>query len=522
MSQQKIKEYMKGCLPLVILFVAACTAQLLFVFPVMTHDYINYDSCYQYALTQHSIPEIFELLPYDYSPPFYAIALKLFTMVFGNSLIVMRTFSLVAIFGMYFVAAFPVRTLFGNRAAVMCLILTFCSNATLDLMTEIRPTIFAMFFFMAATVYAVTAYSREKRYAYICFTVFSVLSMYTHNVALVGIFCVYVVLLAVCLLRKQYKRLKYFFISGVISAVLYIPWLGVILSQISNVKEHFWTSSADIFTRIRWIVGESFSSIYNFYGTLILFAALSSLFFVFIRHINFKKVKGAQKIKEVIRVPEDKGVYWELLLLLLFIAASFLMLEIVILFLRNIASQRYYAIISTAWLVFFSALVGKFGSRICNLILSAVIFINLCLNINYYKAEIQEADVTNIREEINKVFADGDIAFLHTHEWSLGTMSYYFPEATHYVCDEIYTVLCTYDVFPNVVEIGSFKNIGDYTDKFIVFTTDWELNEDCDYTNNSEVIEELSQDYDVEPLARFRLAYKVANKAYDFGIMTKK
>ena len=346
--------------------------------------------------------------------------------------------------------------------------------------------------------------------------------MYTHNVALVGMFCVYVVLLAVCLFRKQYKKLKYFFISGVISAVLYIPWLGVILSQISNVKEHFWTSSAGIFTQISWIVGESFSSKSNSFDTLIRFVVSLSLFFVFIHHIDLKKIKGAQKIKEVIRVPEDKGAYWELLLLLLLIAASFLLLGIVNLFLRNIAAQRYYAIISTAWLVFFSALVGKFGSRICNLFLSAVLLINLCWNLNYYNAEIETSDGTNIREEINRVFADGDIAFLHTHEWSLGTFAYYFPEATHYVCDEMYTVLVTSDVFPNVVDIGSFKNIADYTDKCIVITTEWDLNEDSDYTNNSEVIEELSQDYDIIPLVNFRLAYKVATKSYDIAEMTKK
>lgn len=521
MSQQKIKEFLNGRWVLVILFVIASVVECTVIFPVMTHNYINYDSSYQYALMQHSLPEIFELLPYDYSPPFYATALKLWTMVFGNSLTVMRAFSMVAVVGMFFVAAFPVRTLFGNWSAGICLVITFCSTVLFDLLHEIRPTIFAMFFFMAAAVYAVLAYSQQKRYSYICMTVFSVLCMYTHNIALVGMFCVYVVLLAVCLIRKEYKKLKYFLISGGISAVLYIPWLSVILNQIKNVNDHFWTASYGGTDVITWIVYDIFRSKSGFLVTVLNFLLLMSVFMVLIRHIDIKKLKGAKKFKDVIRIPEEKSEYMSIFLLFLFVLVTCLFLAAIDLFYRRLSSQRYYAIISMIWIVCFSALLGSFGSRIANLALSVVLVFVLYGNVQATIQDIEYADKNNMVADVSELFPEGDIAFLHTHEWSLGVMSYYFPDATHYVCDEMFTVLGTYDVFPvNVVDIGTCTNIMQYTDKCVVLTNEWEvITDDGEEFRNDDILDILSNEYELVPLNTYRCAYYVAFKSFDIACM---
>lgn len=66
--------------------------------------------------------------------------------------------------------------------------------------------------------------------------------------------------------------------------------------------------------------------------------------------------------------------------------------------------------------------------------------------------------------ETIKENGDDDIAFLHLHEWSLGIMMYYFPDAEHYVCDDTWCVLNTLDVFPTeVTDIGSIDNINKHS-----------------------------------------------------------
>lgn len=518
MLRQKISEYSKGILPLIILFVIAAVAECVFVFPTFTYDYISYDSSYQYALTQHSIPEIWELLPYDYSPPFYAITLKLFTMAFGNSLVVMRAYSLVAIIGMFFISAFPVRTLFGNWAAGICLAMTFCSTAMLDLTPEIRPTIFAMFFFMAASVYAILAYSEEKRYAYICMTVFAVLCLYTHNIAMLGMFSVYVVLLVVCLIRKEYKKFRNFLISGGICAVLYIPWLGVIIGQISAVKSHFWTSDISMFTSVKQMCTDIFISKTGFLQFLKLGLLAFGFFAVLLRHINLKKLKGAKSFREIVNIPAEKKDYFNILLLFLFLVAAVLMMAAVNLVVRNLNSHRYFAIIGTVWIVFLSAILGRLGSRICNIVLALILVICHFDNVNTILKGVDRASETNVVAEITEFSGDEKIAFLHTHEWSLGVMSYYFPNATHYVCDDMFTVLCTYDVFPvEVVDIGDYHDIWEYTDNCFVFSNEWPHSKTEEYITNEQIISEISTDDRIEYVGSYQMAYSLSCNSFEIS-----
>lgn len=491
---QKTKQYLRDNLAVIIAFTAASALACALMFTVLSYDYIDYDSSYQYALTQHDIPEIFRLLPYDYSPPFYAIALKLYSMVFGNSLFVMRTFSLVAVVGMLFVAAFPVNSLFGKRSALICVSATLASGVMLTILTQIRPTIFAMFFYMAAAVYAVTAYIREKRYAYICFTVFSVLSMYTHNIALVGVFCIYVVLLAACLVRKNRKKLGYFFISGCICAVLYIPWLGVLLGQVSNVSDHFWTANFTVFTTLSWTFTGHMNSIssLSYIALTLIFGA--GLLIGFLKHIRFRELKNAKKVRDAFRPCTEKEKYSSMLLLALFLVTALIMLQVIFTLVKNITSERYCAIIGTAWIVLSSALLGTVGNRIVNLIIVASMLLNQRMNIGALIKNVEAADRSEMVSTLTALFPDGNISFLHNNEWSIGIMSYYFPDATHYVCDDTFTVLRTFDVFPtNIVDIGDYHDIWQYTDDCLIPDFSLATGDDIKRADYSQIRRELSE-----------------------------
>ncbi|MGN0688192.1 MAG: glycosyltransferase family 39 protein, partial [Oscillospiraceae bacterium] len=135
-----MSEYINKNYRFYLLWVGFSALACFIVFPRLSADYINYDSSYQYFLTQHTMQEIFQLLPEDYSPPVYAVLLKLFTMVFGNTLYVMRVFNLIILILLLYIAAFPVRRMFGTKSAVLCSVLMTISGINLTQMPEIRPT----------------------------------------------------------------------------------------------------------------------------------------------------------------------------------------------------------------------------------------------------------------------------------------------------------------------------------------------------------------------------------------------
>lgn len=516
MSLTKLKTQIQNNLLLIILFVIVSLIEIFAIFPLMFSNSLNYDSTYQYALTQHSFSEIWRLIPYDYSPPFYAIALKIFVVIFGNSLIVMRCFSIIAVIGMYFIAIFPIKRIFGRNTAIATLLLTFFSPPIFYQIHEIRPTIFGMFFFMGAAVYMLYAYSLEKKHGYVCTVIFSILAMYTHNIALVGVFGTFVAVLLFSLFTRNYKKFKKFFICGVICALAYIPWLTVLFGQMSNVREHYWKSNANTFTVLKWV----FHNMLVMSGIDVTFQLIFCmlLFVILLRHLKLRSLKNAKKFSEVVKIIDEKRVYRDVLLLLLFILTPIFILILVNNFFSNIASERYYYILGTVWLVLAGVIIGRFGNKI----LSALILIVMCANLIYSAnstiQDINKADIDKIASDLNKQNPDGNIAFLHLHEWTIGEMSYYFPNATHYVCDQTFTVLRTYDVFPvNVVNIGDISNIYDYTNDFYIFTDEWSFNSTIPIYTFEELMGN-DNDTTITDLHTYHIAYNVAAKQMTLAI----
>ena len=74
-------------------------------------------------------------------------------------------------------------------------------------------------------------------------TVFAILGMYTHNVLMLAALSFYIVSFAFTIILKQKKKTLYFFLSGVVCALSYCPWLIVVMKQFSNVKKNYWANS---------------------------------------------------------------------------------------------------------------------------------------------------------------------------------------------------------------------------------------------------------------------------------------
>ena len=514
----KIKAYLKENLVLVIAFAAASLIEIAVIFPaILCCDYLSYDSAYQYGLNSHTLSEIWALLPYDYSPPFYALALKLYSMVFGNSLVTLRAFSLVAIVGIYFLSTFPMNTIFGKRSALTCLVTAFACTNIFNISHEIRPTIFGFFLFEAVAVYAGIVFSKDARYSYICLTVFSVLAMYTHNVAMVGTFAVYVVLVLFMLITKDWKRFKKVFISGCICAVLYLPWLSVLLTQSSNVQEHYWTAKSGFMDVTSWVFSDYASSHVNFIiPEAIRLIVIVVFVFVLFRHINFKNLKTAKTLGEAVRLKADKPVCLKnIMFFVMCLALSLAVMELVVIFMRNIRADRYYHILAMIWLIILSAFLGNYGHKAVCAVLAVLIITNHAMNLVQFRQAIDGANIKEMIAEIRSREPDGDISFVHFHEHSLGIMYYYFPEATHYVCDETFTVLGTYDVFPGkVIEIGNIDNIWDYTDRFYMFKNKWKIS-DSDISIVGEL--ERMNDNEIADIGIYFMPYAAFNGTFELS-----
>lgn len=471
---KKIKKLPKHERMFAVIFIAAAAAAVFYILPPYNADIINYDSAYQFFLTRKSLPEMARLIPEDYSPPLYSLLLKLWCAVFGETLASMRAASLVSVWGMLFLAAYPIRTAFGKRTSLLCTVFYLFSAINFTFIPEIRPNVPAYFLVTACAVYAYLAFFRGKKYAYICLTAFSILAMYTHNIGMLSALAIYLTALVMSLCGKKYAQMKRFLISGIVCAVCYLPWLTVVLKQFGSVKKNYWSSGEWNLSRIlNW---SFYSNLTDFDGNFLwiyfppVFAL--TLCVLFLSAAGKFKIKDVQKISELVLplYSENKERLAKLLFLILMFAGPVAAILIFSLVGHPIIAGRYFYIFCGITMLLLAVFASKCGKKAVAAGAAVMIAANFCLAGVNLKKQLDESDFIAMTEQIQAENPDGDIAFLHSHEWTLGIMMYYFPNAKHYVFDETWCVLNTYDVFPaEVINIGALENIADYEKEFYVF-----------------------------------------------------
>ncbi len=477
----KEKSFFKSESFFFIVFILFSAVGVLINLPYCYDKVITYDSAYQYSLTVHPWKEVWRLLPEDYSPPLYTVILKLICIVFGYTLKVMRFTNSIVIIGLVFLAFFPIRKAFGIKASILAAVGFLCSTINSVLFNEVRPTYWAYYFLTGTAVYAYLAFFEGKRRYYICHAVFSLLSMYTHNVAMVGALGIYIVLLLFSLIKKDKKKFLSFFISGSICAVLYLPWVVVLFKQVNNVTDHYWKGINSTLSSLREDCVESILfCIYPSQSAPILVEhTLSLLFKLLIIYYLLKniKIKGAKSIPEIIRQSPlfdkaRKSSYFKMLFVILLFVMPLLVFEILSRTVYPFSTPRYYYLFTGIIIIILSLFFTRIEKKFVPVFCIAALIINTVSIHADIRSSFKNTGAPKMVEAIKNDNPDGNICFLHSHEWSIGIMSYFFPDAKHYVYDDTWTVLNDMSVFTtNPQNIGKLDNIKNYTDKFYTFNS---------------------------------------------------
>ena len=448
---------------------------------ICTHKCISYDNAYQYFLNQHSWSEMFSLILVDYSPPLYSIVMKLYSTVFGYGVVAVRVLSLILLCIPFFLALFPLRRLMGKECAVLACVLFFTSAYNFYFGVSLRPTILAYALTTGMFIYAMLTYFGDKKSDLILFTVFAILSMYTHNVSLITAFCIYAVTIIVAFFKKQKDIVKKFFISGIVVAVLYIPWLYVLITQTGNVSDHFWVSNDSLpyglYLAFAAYIGN------HEYALLGLPAVLFVLFLPLINIIlvtNKDRLKGNVGLRDLVSKKELKeGLRNGRKLLYLFVVMviSVIGFYLVTEFVAPIFARRYFYIYSGGGIIFVSGLASMCKKRkVPAIILASLMVCNLLLNTYFERKIIDNSDRDRMIAEITAM-SDGKPAFIDFYEESLGVTTFYFPDAVHYVTDDTFSVLPNFDVFSNeTVYLHNGDDVWEYCDEVYIFSSfDFEI-----------------------------------------------
>lgn len=208
------------------------------------HENIWYDEAYQMVLNRYSLKEIIYFVSRDFSPPLYAICLKIFTTIFGSSLGICRCFLLFTYCSLFFLAFFPIQKLFTKKVSFIFSIFLILLPVSSYISLEIRTYCFAFVFTLYAVVYGALLLKENTWKDMLLFILSSTLAMYSHNYSIFAIFIFLIIEFITSLFLKK-ARLKTL-LSLILTILLFIPWLNVLLNQAQALNENFWISSPNL------------------------------------------------------------------------------------------------------------------------------------------------------------------------------------------------------------------------------------------------------------------------------------
>ena len=191
------------------------------------HSNIWFDEAYSVCLVRQSLTELIKIASSDVHPVLYYIALKIVAVIFGESIIAFRVFSVLGMVALSILGFTHIRKEFGEKVGILFSFLVIFLPVNLLYSNEIRMYSWAAFSVAVASIYAfkITKYNLKKDW--IIFIVFSLISAYLHYFALFTVGVLNIVLL-VYILKNNKILLKKWWIAGILQAVLYLPRINSI------------------------------------------------------------------------------------------------------------------------------------------------------------------------------------------------------------------------------------------------------------------------------------------------------
>jgi mannosyltransferase len=202
------------------------------------------DEADTYWKSRTSPADIVKMVIKDVHPPLYFLLIHYWVRILGDSDGALRLFS--AVFG---ILAIPIvfqigRLLFNERFGLVAALFLAVSGFHIQYSQEARS--YALYFFLTSlSIYFVLLGHRRTQYAWIGYTLSTVLLLYTHNTAVLVVIAVMLFYLTL-VWPWRLSKINPFLIAALASFILYTPWIPVQIKQANLVSKAFWTSELTI------------------------------------------------------------------------------------------------------------------------------------------------------------------------------------------------------------------------------------------------------------------------------------
>lgn len=428
-----------------IIWALIMAAGAILLFTGITRESLWYDESYTAAIANHTLVDIINITGGDSHPPLYYLMLRVFRLVFGNSVLSLRTFSVLGALALAAWGIGPVRRALGDRTGLIYSIVTLSLPITLAMAQETRMYTWAAFWVTGSALYGYLAHRDSKTRDWAIFGLCSLAAAYTHYYALLAVLMIFALLLLGFIIEKK-KVLPFLCVAGAVVAG-YIPWLIKLAGQMSRVTGSYW---------IPKVTGQVIKNVfvYPFSNKFSIpqSQSLVSLAFLLVAVLILWGI-----ISRIIR--RDESVKMAILATgayILTIGAGIVASNVI----RPVLVERYMIPVLGLFILGLSYGVANLGKKVMPVI-ACVLIMAVSVPQTYYTMTNRfNGPMTEAAAYLTPQIEAGDV-FVHTDEHTLGTFCYYFPNNTNYYYQrEGFGGYSNYDAFkPNGLLINSLDEI---------------------------------------------------------------
>ena len=211
---------------------------MLYLSLIFNHN-IWTDEAFTLELIQGNLKEIVEGTANDVHPPLYYFWSKLFYLFFGLNLQAQKIAAMIPMIGTLVYAATVIRKKFGDLTSFLSIIFLSCIPCSMEFAVQVRMYSLALLFVTVCGVSAYLAFAEDGTKEWILYVICALGAAYTHYFAFVSVIYITGFLLIAILIRKR-QLLKKWLISSVCMILLYLPWFGPFITQVTRVRTNYW------------------------------------------------------------------------------------------------------------------------------------------------------------------------------------------------------------------------------------------------------------------------------------------
>lgn len=192
-----------------------------------------YDEAYSVSMVSQSWLRLLYISAVDCHSPFYYSILKIIYHLFGGGTHFqsLKFLSLLFMEGYLLLGKYYVKKLFGQQISIWFMLFSIVMPIMSVQAGNVRMYAASLFFMTLMGLLAYDIYLDASPRKWVVFCAVSICTVYCHTFTMIQAFFFYLLFLAVLLYRKQYQKIKPFFVCGIVVSIVFSPWLAVTCRQ---------------------------------------------------------------------------------------------------------------------------------------------------------------------------------------------------------------------------------------------------------------------------------------------------